>query len=318
MVPVVAKTLPKPQPLNNNHFLGKNEKETTHIPVMVKEVFAILIGERKIKKGVVVDCTVGTGGHLFYLWQNSPPDITFLGIDIDPDAVYFSQSLFQGKRNVIIRQGDYTQLVEILSDLKLQPIIGILFDFGVSKLQLTSAERGFSFSREGPLDMRFSQEGRTALDLIRKVNRKDLERIIFTYGEERSYRRIARAIIEERKRIETTSDLKRVIIQAVKREDKKKLARVFQALRIAVNSELENLERGVTKAIPLLITGGRIVLITYHSLEDRIVKRILKEKKAKKEILVLTPKPLRPTPAEITENPSARSAKLRAAERLPL
>lgn len=296
---------------NSSLVLNKGEKGL-HIPVMVKEVFSILIAEAKFKKGVIVDNTMGTGGHLSYLLRNSSPGITFLGIDIDPDAVKFSQDFFRGFRNVIIRHGNYIHLAEIIKELNLYPVIGVLFDFGVSKFQLESPKRGFSFQKEGPLDMRFSQEGRTALDLISRVNRQELERILLSYGEERDYKKIAQAIIEERRKIKTTFDLRNLIIKVVKRYDKRKLARVFQGLRVAVNSELENIKRGIEEAIPLLTEGGRIVIISYNSLEDRIAKRILKERERQGEISILTKKPIRPAEAEIKENFSSRSAKLRA------
>lgn len=300
--------------LQNSNLVPDKEEKGVHIPVMVKEAFSILIAESKIKKGVIIDSTVGTGGHLFYFLKNSSPDITFLGIDIDPDAIKFSQNLFQGFRNVIIRRGNYINLAEIVKELNLYPVIGVLFDFGVSKFQLESPKRGFSFQREGPLDMRFSQEGRTALDLISKANCQELERILLNYGEESDYKRIAQAIIRERGKIKTTFDLRNLITRVVKRNDKRKLARVFQALRLAVNFELENVERGIERALPLLTEGGRIVTISYHSLEDRIVKRILKEKEKQGKISILTKKPIRPTRAEVEKNPSSRSAKLRAGE----
>lgn len=300
----------------NDPPTGIEKEKLFHFPVMKREVFSILINEAKVNKGVIVDGTVGTGGHLSYLLKNSPPGISFLGIDIDPDAINFSRRLFQNFRNVFIYQANYINLPEIIKELNLNPVIGILFDFGVSRFQLETAERGFSFQKEGPLDMRFSKEGETALGLIRRASGKKLEKILWLYGEERDYKKIARAIVEKRRNINTTFDLKNVIIQAVKRKDKRKFARVFQALRIAVNSELENVERGIKRAIPLLTEGGRIVTITYHSLEDRIVKRIFKEKKENKEILIVTRKPIRPSPAEIGENPSSRSAKLRAAEKV--
>ncbi len=290
-------------------------KEMVHIPVMAKEVSSILLPVIKEGAGVIIDGTVGTGGHLSSLLSKSFPGVKFLGIDIDPEAVKFCQGRFKGEENVIIRQGSYTDLPEIVAELNLYPVIGILLDFGLSRFQLASGERGFSFQREAPLDMRFAQEGRTARDLIQKANLQELEKILRDYGEERNYRRIARAILEKRNEIKTTFDLREVIVRAVGREDKRQWQRVFQALRIAVNRELENVGRGIERSISLLTKGGRIVVISYHSLEDRLVKQIFQKKRENGEIALITRKPIRPSLAEIRENPSSRSAKLRAAKK---
>ncbi len=292
------------------------EERMFHIPVMVKEVFAILVSEGKWKEGVIIDGTVGVGGHLLYLVKNSPPSLKFLGIDIDPDAVAYCEDLFKGYKNVLIKQGDYTKLPEITEELSLSPVIGILIDCGVGRFQLEALGRGFSFRREAPLDMRFAQEGKTALELIRKVSRRELEMILREYGDVRYYRRIAKAIIENRNKIETTFDLNKVVIASLygRGREEKTLRCVYMALRVAVNRELENLGKGIERAIPLLTKGGRIVVISYNANEDRLVKICFRERKAAKEIKIITAKPLTPSPEEIMKNPSSRSAKLRAAE----
>jgi len=290
-----------------------------HTPVMVKEVFNFLIPETQSDEGgLIVDATVGLGGHLAYLSQNSSRQFTFLGIDIDPDAVAYSRERFKDADNVIIQEGNYVELPEMIRKIGFDYISGVLFDFGIGRFQLEALEnRGFSFLREAPLDMRFAQKGQTALDLLRTISLRELERILRDYGNEPHYRKVARVIMEKRRQIKTTRDLREILFAiAPKGKRIKTCQRVFLSLRIAVNQELVNLRQGIEKVMPILKEKGRMVTISYHSGEDRIIKEIFRGKEKEKVIMILTPKPIRPTNDEILKNPQARSAKLRAIEKI--
>jgi 16S rRNA (cytosine1402-N4)-methyltransferase len=289
--------------------------------------------------GLFLDCTVGLGGHAEALLE-ADPDNRVLGVDRDPQALGLArQRLERFGSRVRLVEADFTELSEVVETLDEGLAAGVLADLGVSSLQLDSAERGFSFRWNGPLDMRMGNEGPTAADVVNTYSEEALRNILWQYGEERQARRIARALARERQTqpIETTDDLKRVVYRAKgpsgragRREGRVDPAtRVFQALRIEVNSELSRLEKLLDEVIKLVDAEGRLVVISYHSLEDRIVKNSLRRLARGKideitgrphsetrVIEVLTKKPVRPTQEEIQVNPRARSARLRAARRL--
>ena len=315
--------------------------------MLLRETLDLLAPERG---GLFVDATVGLGGHAEALLARGPA-ARLVGLDRDPDALRRAADRltpFPGR--VRLAQANFHELERVLAELGVEPAgaAGLLFDLGVSSLQLGTPERGFSFRLDGPLDMRMGLSELTAADLVHHLAEGDLEKIFRDYGEERQARRIARAIVAARaeRPLATTSDLKRIIDRAKaggrpERQGRGRPAagprqgridpatRVFQALRIAVNDELAGLERSIEQAVTMMAAGGRLVVISYHSLEDRIVKNTLRDlargetdpvtgtpRAESRLIEVLTRKPVRPTPEEVAWNPRARSARLRAARRL--
>jgi 16S rRNA (cytosine1402-N4)-methyltransferase len=271
---------------------------------MVDEVLRLL-GHRR----TVIDMTLGAGGHTEALL--SAGVLRVIGVDRDPDAIAVATAR-------LARFGERFRAVRTrFSDVPTRgPVDGVLFDLGVSSMQLDRPERGFSYRAPGPLDMRMEREGESALNVVNQASERELARIVFEYGQERRARRVASAIVRARSRapIETTDQLARVVAGALgaRRGGPHPARRTFQALRIAVNRELEELAAALPRAAGVLAPGGRIVVIAYHSLEDREVKRFLSEEP---DLEVLTRKPLRPSRAEAARNPRSRSAKLRAAER---
>jgi 16S rRNA (cytosine1402-N4)-methyltransferase len=307
-----------------------------HLPVLVAETLAALQPDRG---GLYVDATVGLGGHAEAILAAAPA-ARLLGIDRDPDALALAGRRLAGFGDrVRFAQGNFDQLPELLGGLAepwaARPA-GILADLGVSSLQLDRPERGFSFRFDGPLDMRMGGSGRTAADIVNQSSEAELTDILKEYGEEWQARRIARTLVLARreKPLETTADLRAVIDRAKggRREREGRVdpaTRVFQALRIAVNDELAGLERFLDQAVQLLDGDGRLVIISYHSLEDRIVKNRLRDlsrgeadpvtgrPRAESRLLeLLTKKPVRPSEAEVAWNPRSRSARLRAARRV--
>ena len=297
--------------------------DTIHRSVLYKEALRQLA----IKPGgVYVDATLGAGGHTKGILEKK---VKVLAIDIDPQvlknaAKAFSlrlstedDTLFASSDKLTLVQGNFANIREIAHRFRVWETPGVLFDLGLSSDQLQDEKRGLSFSRNGSLDMRMSPALQvTAADLVNGLNERELYDLFTKYGEERSSRRIARAIVTARveRKIETTFDLVNVIEGVVPRKEKIHPAtRVFQALRIVVNDELNNLKKGLEGATSLLKKDGRIVVISFHSLEDRIVKRFFKEQSGLK---ALTQKPITPSEEEILENPRARSAKMRVAERI--
>ncbi len=285
------------------------------------------------KSGTYIDATLGCGGHSERILEELNEEGRLLGIDKDEDSLKISQKRLRrfGKKISFFQQS-YSQIPELLISLKLEKIDGILFDLGISSYQLDDPERGFSYSSKGPLDMRFDlNEGRKAEEVVNEYPVEKLNQIFKEYGEERFSKRIAQAIVQNRrvKRIETTQALKDIVRSILKtRYDLKTLSRIFQALRIEVNQELSELKKGLKEGIEALSSGGRICVISYHSLEDRLVKNKFNELSkgcscppdfpvcvcgGKKTLQVLTRKPVIPEKEEIRENPRARSAKLRAA-----
>jgi 16S rRNA (cytosine1402-N4)-methyltransferase len=278
----------------------------THEPVMVDEVLRFLGG-----RGTVVDLTLGAGGHAEALLASGVGRL--IGVDRDPEAVAIATGRLArfGERFVAVRARFSEVPVENRVD-------GILYDLGVSSMQLERSERGFSFRNPGPLDMRMEgrgPQGESAMELVNATPEEELARVIYEYGEERRSRRVAAAIVRARQRkpIETTEELAGIVVSAVggRRGGPHPARRTFQALRIAVNRELEELAASLPRAVRVLAPGGRVVVIAYHSLEDRIVKRFFA---GEERLTVLTKKPLMPSAEEAERNPRARSAKLRVAE----
>ncbi|UCH24612.1 MAG: 16S rRNA (cytosine(1402)-N(4))-methyltransferase RsmH [Trueperaceae bacterium] len=257
----------------------------------------------------VIDATFGAGGHSRELLGSG---VKVLAIDQDPDANRYAND-FRGPRFRFL-VGNFRQLEELVFAAQIEPIGGILFDLGLSSMQLDEADRGFAFRRDGPLDLRMGGVGPSAAEVVNTASEEELAGLIYRYGEERHSRRIARAIVAARKsdEITTTSQLAEAITRAYppgRRRDHP-ARRTFQALRIYVNDELVALQEGLEAARRLLMPGGKLVVISYHSLEDRIVKHFFR---AQLELRPLTKKPLVPEPEEIELNPRARSAKLRIA-----
>jgi 16S rRNA (cytosine1402-N4)-methyltransferase len=308
--------------------------EPPHLPVLPAEVLDAL---RPHSGGVYVDCTVGAAGHAAAILDASAPDGRLLGIDADPDALDLAAARLRpyGER-VRLAHANYRDLDAVLAETRTPPADGMLMDLGVSSMQLDRPERGFSFQADGPLDMRLDQTGGVpASDLVNTLPERELADLIFEYGEERLSRRLARAIVERRARapFRTTADLARTVAAAVHGRPGgiHPATRTFQALRIAVNGELVGLREALPKAVDALAPGGRLAVISFHSLEDRIVKRHFAAESgrcacppglpvcrcgARARLRVLTRKPLVATEAERRANPRSRSAKLRVAEKL--
>lgn len=275
---------------------------------MVREVIGLLGG-----RGTVVDMTLGAGGHAEALLVSGVDRL--VGVDRDPTALAIARERLGrfGDRFVAV-SARFSEVGETTVD---GAVDGVLYDLGVSSMQLDRPDRGFSYRDDGPLDMRMGDEGPTAADLVNDLPERELADLIFAYGQEPKSRRIAGAIARARARgrIETTDQLAGVVVSAVGRRPggPHPARRTFQALRIAVNRELEELDASLPRAVDLLAPGGRVVVIAYHSLEDRIAKRTFREDE---RLAILTKKPLQPSEDEVRANPRARSAKLRAAERL--
>jgi 16S rRNA (cytosine1402-N4)-methyltransferase len=271
---------------------------------MVREVLELLGG-----RDTVIDLTLGAGGHAEALLESGVRRL--IGVDRDPEAISMASER-------LARFGErFTALSARFSDVPAENRVdGVIYDLGVSSMQLDRPERGFSYRNAGPLDMRMGPDGESAMDLVNTLPEEELARIIFELGEERRSRRVAAALVRARSRspITTTDELARVVAGALgsRRGGPHPARRTFQALRIAVNRELEELAASLPRAVGALAPGGRVVAISYHSLEDRIVKRFFL---GEAELQVLTKKPLVPSRREAEANPRSRSAKLRAAER---
>ena len=302
-----------------------------HVPVLLDEVIAGLQPQRG---GYFVDCTVGLGGHAAAILEKISPSGRLLGIDADPEAITLSRDkLGDYGEAVTLVNDNFINLKDICERYHFHPVDGILFDLGISSLQLDTAERGFSFHLDAPLNMRFDGgQELTASDIVNSFSEQELAKLIEKYGEERHSRRIARYIVQNRP-IDTTVELASLTEQASrgKRARIHPATRTFMALRIAVNSELQNLELALQQTINLLRPGGRLTVISYHSLEDRIVKRFMRDSASsclcppgtvmcrcghKPTLKLISRKVIKPTSLETESNPRSRSAKLRIAERL--
>lgn len=303
----------------------------THISVMPEQALAALSLR---KDGCYVDATFGRGGHSALILTGLSEAGRLLAIDQDPEARQ-SAAAFADDHRFTFLHGNFSDLTVLLADAGVEHVDGVLMDLGVSSPQLDDAERGFSFQNDGPLDMRMNTEaGRSAADYIATVRESDLVDVLFKYGEEKFARRIAAAIVSRRseKRFERTADLAAVVAAANPRWEKHKnpATRAFQAIRIAVNGELDALESGLKQAFAALAPGGRLVVISFHSLEDRIVKRYMRQQTTAEQVpkwLPVIPPELRPKARlvakkvtadaeELASNTRARSATLRAVERL--
>jgi len=283
-----------------------------------------------------VDATVGAGGHAWGILNASAPNGLLLGLDLDPQALEIaSQRLSAFESRVTLCQASYTTLQAQLARLGWATVDGIVIDLGVSSMQIDTPERGFSFLMDGPLDMRFSpDQSTTAAELINTLAETELADLIFRYGEERLSRRIAHAIVQARP-LHTTSELANLILKVSggRRDRIHPATRTFQALRIAVNQELQAIEEFLPQALQALTTGGRLAVISFHSLEDRIVKQFFRRESRdcicppeqpvctcghKASLIEITRHPIEATAEEAAANPRSRSAKLRVVEKLPL
>jgi 16S rRNA (cytosine1402-N4)-methyltransferase len=288
---------------------------TIHIPVLIDEVLESLA----VQPGqIVVDGTLGGGGHARRLAEAVSPQGLVVGIDRDPAAVESARSQFAEMPVRLIR-GSYAELPQILTDLEIPAVDGVLLDLGLSSDQLADGSRGFSFDSDGPLDLRFDpDQGVPAWQLLDRWNAEQIADVLYEYGEERLSRRIARRIVETRRSapIRTAEQLAALVRSCVPRSPGHRIdpaTRTFQALRIAVNGELEQLERALRRVPDCLRIGGRLAIISFHSLEDRRVKLAFK---ADARLEVLTKKPIQASPHEAHRNPRSRSAKLRVAVRM--
>jgi 16S rRNA (cytosine1402-N4)-methyltransferase len=304
-----------------------------HVPVLVNEVIE---GLQPHPGGHFIDCTVGLGGHATAILEKISPSGRLLGIDADPEAIKISQDRLSdyGQAATLVNDS-FVNLEAICERYHFHPVDGILFDLGVSSLQLDTAERGFSFQLDAPLDMRFNPEqGLTASDIVNRFSEQELAELIERYGEERHSRRIARLIVQNRP-IASTTELARLVEQAsgsaTRRGKIHPATRTFMALRIAVNNELQNLELALKQTPNLLRPGGRLAVISYHSLEDRIVKQFMRFAASTcvcppgtvvcrcahvPTLKLISRKVIKPTSLELESNPRSRSARLRIAERL--
>lgn len=306
-----------------------------HRPVLYQSIIHAL---QPRPGGRYVDCTVGAGGHAWGILMHSAPDGLLLGLDVDPQALELARQRLAafGKRAILL-QASYTTLQQRLQELGWEQVEGVLLDLGVSSMQLDTPGRGFSFLNEGPLDMRFSPLAKTqAADLVNTLSEAELARLIYRYGEEPQARAIARAIVAARP-LNTTIELAELIRRVVGPQSGRRSAtthpatRTFQALRIAVNQELQALEQVLPQALQALAPGGRLVVIAFHSLEDRIVKQFFRRESQdclcpprqpictcghRAQLREISRRIARPTTEEVAENPRARSARLRVAEKL--
>ncbi len=291
-----------------------------HVPVMSAEVVAALAPARG---GVFVDCTLGLGGHAAAVLEAGATRV--IGIDRDEEALAIARERLAGRSGQVeFVHADYRGIDDVLDSRGISRVDGILADLGVSSLQFDGAGRGFSFQRDEPLDMRMDRSaGPTAADLIADLPEEALADVIYRYGEERHSRRIARVVVEARRGggVATTGQLAALVRRAIPRKGYSPIhpaTRTFQALRIAVNRELDGLDRFIEQACERLAPRGRLVVIAFHSLEDRVVKHTLRALVAdgSRSLRLLARKAARPTAPEVEANPRARSARLRAVERL--
>jgi 16S rRNA (cytosine1402-N4)-methyltransferase len=294
----------------------------SHVPVLLKEVICYLEPQPNEN---FIDATIGEAGHAMAILEKNKPNGKVLGIEINPELFQklhkVENSKLKMKRRLVLVNDSYTNLEEIVKRNDFQPIHGIIFDLGICSWQIESSGKGFSYQKDEPLDMRFNpNQDLTAAEIVNFWEMERIERILREYGEERYSHRIALALKEARKkeRIIGTQQLVDILKKTLPRGyDHKRIhfaTRVFQALRIAVNKELENIEQGLKQAVEILEPKGKIIVISFHSLEDRIVKKFFKEEGKNNKLQILTKKPISPSLEEIKKNPRSRSAKLRVAQ----
>lgn len=300
-----------------------------HIPVLLNEVIQSL----QLKPGMnVIDCTLGDAGHSEEMLKHTAPDGRLLGIDADPESLLRAQQfLHEHQDRITLVRDNFSQLENIVREASFGPVHGVLMDFGWSSPQFAERGRGFSFQNpDEPLDMRYAQGSgnQTAADIVHTYDEKELEKIFREYGEEKLSKEIAKAIVEKRKEIQikTVGDLVEIILQTYRtklKTDKEipwigglhPATKSFQALRIEVNNELGVIRQALPQAVEVLASGGRLAVITFHSLEDRIVKHYFKSLPST-HIRIITKKPLEASEAEYADNPPSRSAKLRVIEKI--
>jgi 16S rRNA (cytosine1402-N4)-methyltransferase len=300
--------------------IGLRFEIVKHIPVMVEEVMDLL----RCEPGrTYVDGTLGGGGHGEEILKRTAPDGLLIGMDWDKEAIHEASKRLQpyGNRTRIFRE-NFIHLPEILKAMKIETVDGILLDLGVSSIQLERGERGFSFRGEGPLDMRMDErKDHTAADLLNTLSPGELERILFEYGEERWTKRITKAIVSERatKPIQTTDDLRKIVYRTIPKKFQSRridpATKTFLAIRIKINEEMENLKGILESGWKALSKGSRICIISFHSLEDRMVKESFRRLEQEGVMRIVTKKPLTPSEEEQENNPRSRSAKLRCGER---
>lgn len=304
-----------------------------HLPVLLQETIENLITD---PHGIYVDCTLGGGGHLSYLADRLAPDARIIGIDKDAGILQQTRRKIKNL-NVTLIHSDFRNLEQVVHDLDLEYVDGVMMDLGVSSFQLDDPERGFSFHEDAQLDMRMNRgQELNARDIINNWTESEISAILFKFGEEKFARSISKAIVQHReiKPIETTLELTEIIKAAVParyRREKHPARKSFQALRIAVNEEMEALREALPQAVDILKPGGRLCVISFHSLEDRIVKQFIQEKaltctcppdfpqcicNQQPQLKIIRRKPIIPSAEECETNPRARSAKLRVAERI--
>ncbi len=292
-----------------------------HSPVMYKEVLAML----NLKDGlVVVDATLGMGGHALGIAEKVAPHGKLIGFDKDAESLEVAkESLKKFSKNCIFVQDDFRNLDKVLEDKGISGVDAFIFDLGISSYQLDDAERGFGFRNEGPLDMRMDRKSFiSAYDLLNNLTEEEISSILWRFGQERFSRRIARVVVTARQRspVSSTRELADLVVRAMPKGMRHQrihpATRTFQALRIAVNRELEALDEALKKAVPLLNKGGRICVISFHSLEDKIVKENFRELAKSGDFSLVFKKVLRPSEEEVRDNPRSRSAKMRVIERV--
>lgn len=302
--------------------MAREQRENRiHVPVMLKEVVEYL----NLNPGqTIVDATVGLGGHALSILEHITPGGRLIALDRDEESLKIARdNLSKFSKNCLFQHANFVDVDTVLTGLGIKRVDGIVFDLGISSFQLDNPERGFSFQAEGPLDMRVDKNNQiSAYDLVNNLNEEELSGILWNLGEERWHRRIARLIVQERQKypIATTRELADLVVRATPYKYRHyrihPATRTFQAIRIAVNRELEALEQAMNKVMCLLNKGARICVISFHSLEDRVIKLSFRKAHQEGLVSIITPKPLVPDQSEIEANPSSRSAKLRVAERL--
>jgi 16S rRNA (cytosine1402-N4)-methyltransferase len=298
-------------------------EEKLHIPVMLHEVIDYL---DPAPGQIIVDATLGTGGHSLEILKKITPGGRLIGIDRDEDSLAICRqrfSEFSGSYELV--HANFVDLDQVLEKLGIDKIDGIVFDLGISTYQLKDIERGFSFQQEGPLDMRMDKSSYiSAYDLVNNLNENEISHLLWSFGQERWHNRIAHLVVEERRNqpISTTRQLADLVMRAIPYRYRKGYYRIhpatrtFQAVRIAVNRELEILESAVKKAVAILRKKAKICVISFHSLEDRVIKHTFRALKADGLIDIITAKPMTPADSEVAANPSSRSSKFRVAERI--
>lgn len=308
-------------------------EQPPHLPVLYHEIIQALQPQ---SPGKYVDATVGAGGHAWGILENSAPDGLLLALDRDPQALAIAcQRLSVFKDRLTLVHGSYTDLLDEMLRIGWQSVNGIVFDLGLSSMQLDTPERGFSFQSDGPLDMRFDPtQPQDAAELVNTLPENELADLIWRYGEERGSRRIAAALVRARP-VTTTRQLAEIVSKSMggQRGRIHPATRTFQALRIAVNQELQAVERVLPQAVQALAPGGRVAIISFHSMEDRLVKHFFREESRdcicppeqpdcqcehKASLKLITKHPILPDEKETLTNPRARSARLRVAERLEM